>query len=1241
MRKRFMQKAVALAMAFALIMGEGNVALAAQLGNDGIVADLVEESADTLLQEEEIGVEQDSTPVSVEENSETDEVLQEETDTSEDEGQSTEDASEESSEAETEVVPGETTPDTVEQPLIEVELVEEAVSEEIEEIDSENMPFPGLAEDYRLTAAQKAAKLELSAYVSEIGTMAESVDYVPGEIMVEAASREEAEEFARAFGGTLTDYFSNIALITLEDKSGTGEVSVVKAVAASAQVDTLLPAAWPNYYRYIQAAVNADDPFLSESSQSYQWHHNVIGTRQAWAAGKTGSGVKVAVLDTGIKLNHEDVTATTATGFTGWDNDAYGNLKGGSTNNGDDGHGHGTHVAGIIAAQKNTLGGRGIAYEAELISVKVMGDDGSGTTADIVKGLDYAISQQANIINMSLGSAGYHSLEALWVKKAYEAGIAVFCAASNDYAQSTAYPAAYDGAIAIAAVDKNNHKADFSNYGSWVRYSAPGVNIYSTISKATSGNNAYGVMSGTSQATPVVSGIAALLWNEVEGEGKAKVDNLLKLMDKSCIKANGSGLGKGVVSLPKALGLDGVTTAPSKPVFSEKTGTVFVTDTEETKKVTITAGAESTIYYSTDGKSITYKNGVLSANAILYDKNNPISLNAICNASGKVTLKAIAVNNNNQLASAVTSASYTLKPKYATKVEIFSANGNNTVARGKSLKLTAAFTPAYVTDKSLEWTVEGSPAGITVKSGTVTVKNTAEAKEYTIKATPKSTGGNYTGTPATYKIQVTEGDNPITVIKIGDTKAVSKVNVGTTVSSTVTVTKKDKTPANVSDINWISADPTIAKVTTKGTDELSIQGLKAGKTKITGVAKDGSGKSISCTVTVAQPVTKITISSNAENKQVAAGGSITLAAKVEPENASNKSLTWTSSDPLVKVSSAGKVSVGAKATGQATITATAKDGSNQSATYDITILSGKIIGITLDQKSVNIFRVTNKFNAPTTATVKVSVAGDNTNNWTVISSNSDLVRIKSKDTTGVTVEATGKATGTATITVQSTDGTNKKASFKVNVTNPATALHIAPEKGRTDSLAYKKTLKLSGVLETSSGALSASGKKLKWESLNSYASVDQKGNVKALAYSTFEYSDSAGKFVFMPKYADIKVSTTDGSNLSDVYRIYLFGETAKVGIYELDAKGYAGANLEVGYEYRFTIRESYNSRLYGNDLPVLSEVRSYSVNKKGLSVYYGLDDKLHLVTNDPGTYKLTISYLDGSTAKKTYTFRVK
>ena len=129
-------------------------------------------------------------------------------------------------------------------------------------------------------------------------------------------------------------------------------------------------------------------------------------------------------------------------------------------------------------------------------------------------GFDEAVAQKPDIINMSLGGSGYTGLFQEKITAAYEQGIAVICAAGNDSTNSPHYPAAYNNVIGVAAIDKDNYIASFSNYGSYVRYSMPGVEIYSTYK-----NESYAWMDGTSQATPIVSGIAAVLLSSGKDAG--------------------------------------------------------------------------------------------------------------------------------------------------------------------------------------------------------------------------------------------------------------------------------------------------------------------------------------------------------------------------------------------------------------------------------------------------------------------------------------------------------------------------------------------------------------------------------------------------------------------------------------------------------------------------------------------------------------------------------------------------
>lgn len=233
----------------------------------------------------------------------------------------------------------------------------------------------------------------------------------------------------------------------------------------------------------------------------------MIQAPQLWAKGYKGQGVKIAVIDTGCDKNHIDLKERVIGGrnFTEEDN--------GDINNFNDYNGHGTHVAGIIAASLNGTGVVGVAPEASLLILKALNGKGSGDFLAIIKAIEYAIEQKVNIISMSLGGKnGLPELENI-IKKAVKENILVVCAASNEgdgraETSEYAYPASYNEVISVGAIDSSKVSARFSNSNNQVDVVAPGVLINSTAP-----NNSYRSISGTSMAAPHVSGALALLIN--------------------------------------------------------------------------------------------------------------------------------------------------------------------------------------------------------------------------------------------------------------------------------------------------------------------------------------------------------------------------------------------------------------------------------------------------------------------------------------------------------------------------------------------------------------------------------------------------------------------------------------------------------------------------------------------------------------------------------------------------------
>ena len=205
----------------------------------------------------------------------------------------------------------------------------------------------------------------------------------------------------------------------------------------------------------------------------------------------TGSGVKIAVLDTGV-YDHDDLSVA-----GGWnvldDNSDY-----------SDNDGHGTRVAGVLASTVNGEGLVGMSPDVGLYAVKIM--DGSGNLSDAIAGVEWAIDNDMNIVSMSFGFDFYSQIFKEVLDDAYDSDILLVGASGNDDSD-VLYPAAYTDVIAVGAVDEDNDRASFSNYGYDLELVAPGVDINST------GLNGYSVSSGTSLATPHVAGVAALIWS--------------------------------------------------------------------------------------------------------------------------------------------------------------------------------------------------------------------------------------------------------------------------------------------------------------------------------------------------------------------------------------------------------------------------------------------------------------------------------------------------------------------------------------------------------------------------------------------------------------------------------------------------------------------------------------------------------------------------------------------------------
>ncbi|MDF0726041.1 S8 family serine peptidase [Cytobacillus sp. S13-E01] len=228
-------------------------------------------------------------------------------------------------------------------------------------------------------------------------------------------------------------------------------------------------------------------------------------------SGVTGAGVKVAVLDTGIDTTHPDLQVSG--GICLIPETLY---QGNCTSYNDD-NGHGTHVAGIIAAQNNDIGAVGVAPDAKLFAIKVLDGEGLGTTSSIMAGIEWAIENKMDIINLSLTTPELDPAMEVLIDEAYNKGILIVGSAGNNgktlgNTDTIEYPAKFDSVIAVGSINSLKNRSATSATGASLEIVAPGDSIYSTLPKAYDydGNqDGYGWMTGTSMATPFITGILA------------------------------------------------------------------------------------------------------------------------------------------------------------------------------------------------------------------------------------------------------------------------------------------------------------------------------------------------------------------------------------------------------------------------------------------------------------------------------------------------------------------------------------------------------------------------------------------------------------------------------------------------------------------------------------------------------------------------------------------------------------
>ena len=722
-------------------------------------------------------------------------------------------------------------------------------------------------------SAQPTPDTLLEPQTVEIGGAA----CVNGEVIVKMKSASEPliMNTLEAAGGAMLESLSSKGLMLADVPEGESTQSYIDKLQAQPNVEYVQP----NYVYTLDRSFN--DPGIP-----YQWYLSKINAFGAWDVTTGSPDIKVAIIDSGLDYTHPEFAGKVYAQTDTLDNDgdAF-----------DDIDEHGTHVAGIIAANAgNGVGIAGVAPGVQLIIVDAFNGRNSNTFV-IMKGVQYAVAHGADIINMSFGGEGNDRALESAINNAVSSGVVCVAAAGNESTSAPSYPSDYDSVISVIATAENDTKSALSNYGSAKDISAPGEDIWSTVP-----GNSYESWGGTSMATPVVCGVIALMLSANPGLTVGQVKDILySTADDLGAPGKDNMFGYGRVNAYKAVSTNAI---PSVGISFTKTDVTLYGGSDGTVSLTASGGTSGSFQYSINGGGSWQSSGVFSglpagsyaavARDAGYTGNSasctvtvgqPTSIGNIPtnkmpskpNAGTAVTIIPPAAPRGYTLRSVTYSSS---NPSVAS----VDSHGNVTfLAGGKATIIT----------KIVSQTVD--------KKGRVKTKITTVKKAVTVQQPVSS-------------ISLNLGDTTIA--------RTQKVKLMTGISPATASNKK---------VKWTSSNPKVASVSSSGV----VTGKAAGTAVITCRATDGSGAAASCTINVT-PIYTTGVKMSKAALTVKLGRTASLKATVAPKNTDFKTVTWASSNPgVATVDAKGKVR--AVASGTAVITVTTNGGQVASCTVTV------------------------------------------------------------------------------------------------------------------------------------------------------------------------------------------------------------------------------------------------------------------------------------------------------------------